>query len=1124
MNVIRPITISLAAAVLGVGLLATLLATYMVRQDILAEEVRAIKFSSDEIVLNISERLESYRLILRGAAALFEASEDVDREEWRRYVDKLQADLIVPGVQAIGLAQLIAAKERDAHLAAVRAEGFPDYQITPSGERDTYSAIIYLEPFSGRNLRAFGFDMFSEPVRRSAMETARDTGAVALSGKVTLVQETDTDPQAGILMYAPVYRTDFPATTPAQRQAALTGWAYSAYRMNDLMSGTLRNWATDEGSYLQLRIYDGPEPSPDNLLFSSNSEADPTLLSPFYYQRTLQFFGRTWTLTFDRLQAAPPINYFAMWYKLLSGLTISLLLFYLIKSLLNTRARAETMAQKLTENLRESQQDLQASEFRWRFAIEGAADGIWDWDVKARTFFFSKQWKEMLGFSDEEIGNGFDEWEKRVHPDDLQAAKGKIEACLRGDTALFSIEHRMLCKDGSYKWIDGRGTVVNRDLDGSPLRMIGTHRDIDETKTLEIQLRENAAELMEAQRIGGMGSWRLEVATGQIHWSKELNRIYGLAPGTEPPPLQEHPRFYDQDNWIKLNQALTRTMQTGEPYELELAVIADDGQQRSVAVRGEVIHTLSGEVAQIRGTVTDVTKLVAARLRIESLSDLYAALSQTSIAILQSSSEQTLLKRVCEIVVEFGRLPMAWIGMVDPVTGRVVPTYSAGEGLEYLEGIDINIDANDPRGRGPVGTAIRENSSMWIENFQENPAAIPWRSRALTFGWVACGSIPLCRNGQAIGALTFYSRRAHWFGDEVQQLLKQMALDIGFAIDSIDATARARSYQLTLVESEQRFQSLIEQSIVGAFIIQNDKIVYANPRMAEILGYQDASALQGLNPASLVTLGDRQAQERATFLLTDRSHATDGVFFNALRQDGSTVAVGVNTSVATFANAPAIIGTIQDISDRKVAEAQISRYAKQLEHTFMQVVGLANTLSEMRDPYTVGHERRVAQIAVAIGAEMGLPEQQLEGLRVGGYLHDVGKMKVPAEILAKPNKLTENEYALIKEHAGAGFEILKEVDFPWPVANIALQHHERMDGSGYPQGLKGEEIILEARIMAVADVIESMSSHRPYRAGLGIDKALEEIERGIGTLFDPVPARIALRLFREQGFKITDSL
>lgn len=207
---------------------------------------------------------------------------------------------------------------------------------------------------------------------------------------------------------------------------------------------------------------------------------------------------------------------------------------------------------------------------------------------------------------------------------------------------------------------------------------------------------------------------------------------------------------------------------------------------------------------------------------------------------------------------------------------------------------------------------------------------------------------------------------------------------------------------------------------------------------------------------------------------------------------------------------------------RKRAQVESALYVKQLQTAFMETVELATKLSEMRDPYTHGHERRVADIAVAIGSTMGFESRRLEGLKVAGLLHDVGKNRIPVEILSRPGKLSAAEFLLIKEHARAGYNVLKDVKFPWPVAEITLQHHERMDGSGYPQGLKGEAILIDARILAVADTVEAMSSHRPYRAGRGIDKALAEIELESGRQFDSVVADACLRLFREKGYVIPD--
>jgi HD-GYP domain-containing protein (c-di-GMP phosphodiesterase class II) len=206
--------------------------------------------------------------------------------------------------------------------------------------------------------------------------------------------------------------------------------------------------------------------------------------------------------------------------------------------------------------------------------------------------------------------------------------------------------------------------------------------------------------------------------------------------------------------------------------------------------------------------------------------------------------------------------------------------------------------------------------------------------------------------------------------------------------------------------------------------------------------------------------------------------------------------------------------------EKRAAELVIIN--EELHDALMNTVRVAMVLSEMRDPYTAGHERRVAEIAVAIAIDIGFDKNRQEGIRVAGYLPDVGKIKVPAEILSKPGKLTENEYNLIKEHAQSGYEVLNRVSFPWPIAEVALQHHERMDGSGYPQQLKGDSILIEARIMAVADTVEAMSSHRPYRTGLGIEKALAEIEQGRGTSYDMNVVDICLKLFRGKGFVIPD--
>ena len=214
-----------------------------------------------------------------------------------------------------------------------------------------------------------------------------------------------------------------------------------------------------------------------------------------------------------------------------------------------------------------------------------------------------------------------------------------------------------------------------------------------------------------------------------------------------------------------------------------------------------------------------------------------------------------------------------------------------------------------------------------------------------------------------------------------------------------------------------------------------------------------------------------------------------------------------------------VVLAFTDVTARKTAEEELKRSFEQQKIAMEGTVRAIAYTIETRDPYTAGHQRRVTKLACAIGEEMGLSKDRIEGLRMEGELHDIGKIHVSAEILSKPGQISESEYAIIKTHSQVGHDILKTIEFPWPVASIVLQHHERMDGSGYPSGLKGKDILLEAKILAVADVCEAMASHRPYRPALSIEDSLEEISKNKGKLYDPEVADICLKVFGEKKFK-----
>jgi PAS domain S-box-containing protein/putative nucleotidyltransferase with HDIG domain len=217
-----------------------------------------------------------------------------------------------------------------------------------------------------------------------------------------------------------------------------------------------------------------------------------------------------------------------------------------------------------------------------------------------------------------------------------------------------------------------------------------------------------------------------------------------------------------------------------------------------------------------------------------------------------------------------------------------------------------------------------------------------------------------------------------------------------------------------------------------------------------------------------------------------------------------------------------VVEVTLDITERRKIEEERQRNFTQSRRILEETVVALAAMAERRDPYTAGHQRRVAQLACAIAQELGLDADRIEGLRMAAIIHDVGKVYVPAEILSKPSRLTELEFSIIKTHPQIGYDILRPVEFPWPVAKIVLQHHEKLDGSGYPNGLKDKEILFESKILTVSDIVEAMASHRPYRAALGIEQALKEISRKNNKLYDPQIVKACVKVFTEDKFKFSN--
>lgn len=345
--------------------------------------------------------------------------------------------------------------------------------------------------------------------------------------------------------------------------------------------------------------------------------------------------------------------------------------------------------------------------------------------------------------------------------------------------------------------------------------------------------------------------------------------------------------------------------------------------------------------------------------------------------------------------------------------------------------------------------------------------------------------------------------------------------------------AERQRVEQALKDSESKYQFLAERMADVVFTLDLDlATTYVSPSIERMLGFTpDERMVQPVDQQltrksqilvfeTLVAELEREKKEKSAD--PDRALTLELEYYhkNGSVRSLSTHIRGIRDGEG---NLTGFYGSHHDVTERRKAEEDLRKSVGQLRRAMQTTIQVLGLVAETKDPYTAGHQKRTTDLARAMATEMGLPPEQIEGIRMAGVIHDIGKISLPTEILSKPTKLSTIEFSLIKQHARQGYEILKEVESPWELAEMVYQHHERINGSGYPRGLKGDEILIEARILAVADVVESMASHRPYRAALGIDTALEEITKNRGILYDPAVVDVCLRLFREKGYRLAEA-
>jgi PAS domain S-box-containing protein/putative nucleotidyltransferase with HDIG domain len=322
-----------------------------------------------------------------------------------------------------------------------------------------------------------------------------------------------------------------------------------------------------------------------------------------------------------------------------------------------------------------------------------------------------------------------------------------------------------------------------------------------------------------------------------------------------------------------------------------------------------------------------------------------------------------------------------------------------------------------------------------------------------------------------------------------------------------------------LRDSEEKFATAFKATpdLISITRFSDGRIVEVNEGFLVLLGYTRADSV---GKSSDEVWADPAGRAGFTRLLAKTGEIRD-IETTFRRKDGTSVAVAISARMFDLHGESCILSIVRDLTERKRRQQELIQQKERIESTLTSVIDIASNIVEVRDPYTAGHQRRVSELAVKIAQDLGMSDPEVDDIRVAGLLHDVGKVAVPTEILSKPGQLSPPEFDIIKTHAEVGYNILISAHMKEPIGELVFQHHERCDGSGYPRGLVGDQMLKGAKVIAVADVVEAMMSHRPYRPAFGIEAGLAEIEQGAGQLYDTDVVRSCVTLFREGGFEFS---
>lgn len=727
---------------------------------------------------------------------------------------------------------------------------------------------------------------------------------------------------------------------------------------------------------------------------------------------------------------------------------------------------------------------LRISEECYRLSFRNVSDVICTMDKDLNIISISPSVEKIFGYKPQDfLGHSVYDLGYIFTPESFEQIIAEISLVLKGDTIPAAV-YRFIAKDGAVKYSEISISAIVRE--GELIGIVAVARDITDRRRAEEALQDSHKRLNEIIDFLPDATFVIDCEDKVIAWNRSMEQITGvlkadmIGKGNHEYAMP----FYGQRRLILIDLTLLPDeefernhyedvyRQGAILYAETYAPQVYGGKGASFWGTASKLYDASGNIVGAIESIRDITERKRDE---EALRSAYEKRQELEFIVNHSPAVVWLWKAAEGWPVEYVSSNIALYGYTpdDFTSGKIA--FASIVHPDDLPRVSAEVEQYAHEGRTEFNQEYRifakSGDTHWIDDRT----------------WLRRGPD---------GSVTHYQ---------------------GIAIDITDR----RRAEEALRESEEKYRSILDNIDDAYYEVDlKGNLVFFNKALISKTGYSHGE-LMGMNYRQFISPESCEPVSKVFSEIYRTSKSFRFFDYEAIMKGGrkrnfeswANLLFNHNNKPIGFS------GMARDITIRKEVEKQLQKTLENLRKAVGTTIQVMVSAVEIRDPYTAGHQLRVAELACAIATEMGLSQKRILGIRMAGSIHDIGKLSVPAEILVKPSKLTDIEFAMIKEHARKGYEILKDVVSSWPLAEITYQHHERMDGSGYPRNLRGNDILLEARIMAVADVVESMASHRPYRPALGIDAALAEIEGNSGALYDPDVAEACLKLFREKGYK-----